>query len=127
MTAGPTKAAGPRKGQKPIVTETFAAILLSARQADTGQYDERRSLCRLIPHPASRPLPDRPDLDHLKNQAKDLLRAGGAPSLAAAQHEIARQYGLPSWPKLKVHVESLTEIGQLKDAIDANDSMESSR
>ena len=37
------------------------------------------------------------------------------------QFKIARLYGFSSWPKLKAHVESLVEIGQLKQAIDAND------
>jgi ankyrin repeat protein len=71
--------------------------------------------------PDPRPLPDRPNLRHLKDQAKDLLAAGGASSLTDAQFQIARQYGFASWPKLKAHVESLHEIGQLKQAIDAND------
>src|SRR6516164_535632 len=81
------------------------------------------------------PLPDRPHLDQLKNQAKDLLKghkAGdpealrriqanhprlGASSaheiqssrltLSGAQLVIAREYGFSSWPKLKAHVESL--------------------
>ena len=68
-----------------------------------------------------RSLPNQPDLRHLKNQAKDLLRAGGASSLADAQFQIARQYGFASWPKLKAHVESLQEVGQLKQAIDDHD------
>jgi ankyrin repeat protein len=66
-------------------------------------------------------LPDRPNLRHLRDQAKDLVRSGAAPTLADAQCLIARQYGFPSWPKLKQHVESLEEIGQLKQAIAAND------
>ena len=66
-------------------------------------------------------LPANPDLRHLKDQAKDLLRAGGAKSLAAAQLQVARRYGFPSWPKLKAHVDSLHEIGELKAAIDTND------
>ena len=70
---------------------------------------------------APRPLPDRPNLRHLKDQAKDLLKAGGAASLADAQFQIARLYGFASWPKLKAHVESFEEIGQLKLAIDTND------
>ena len=70
---------------------------------------------------APRSLPDRPNLRHLKDQAKDLLKAGGAESLADAQFKIARLYGFPSWPKLKTHVDSLEEIGQLKQAIDTND------
>ena len=70
---------------------------------------------------AARPLPDRPNLRHLKDQAKDLLKSGGAMSLTDAQFKIARRYGFSSWPKLKVHVDSLEEIGQLKQAIDTND------
>jgi ankyrin repeat protein len=73
------------------------------------------------PVPPARTLPERPDLRHLKDQARDLHRAGGAKSLADAQFQIARQYGFPSWPKLKAHVESLQEVGQLKEAIDAED------
>lgn len=69
-------------------------------------------------------LPARPDLEHLKKQAKALLhdyqqqdpaaierfRSLGAPSakpkLADAQHVIAREYGLASWAQLKNHVKS---------------------
>ena len=66
-------------------------------------------------------LPERPDLDQLKKQAKDLLkeiRAGQAEALARvpqnelagfaladAQRVIAREYGFPSWAKLKESVE----------------------
>src|SRR6185295_2642364 len=70
---------------------------------------------------APRPLPDRPNLRHLKDQAKDLLKAGAAASIADAQFKIARLYVFPSWPKLKAHIDSLEEIGQLKQAIDIND------
>jgi ankyrin repeat protein len=73
------------------------------------------------PHGAPRPLPDRPNLRHLTDQAKDLLEAGAAASLADAQFQIARLYGFASWPKLKAHVESFEKIGQLKQAIDTND------
>jgi ankyrin repeat protein len=68
----------------------------------------------------SRPLPTQPNLRHLRDQARDLLKAGGAESLTAAQFQIARQYGFASWPKLKAHVESLNEVGDLKQAIDTN-------
>jgi hypothetical protein len=78
-----------------------------------------------LPRPDSeetpRPLPERPNLRHLKDQAKDLRKSGGAKSLADAQFKIARLYGFASWPKLKAYVDSLEEIGQLKLAIDAND------
>jgi ankyrin repeat protein len=73
------------------------------------------------PTGAPRPLPDRPNLRHLKDQAKDLLKAGAAASLADAQFQIARLYGFASWPKLRAHVESFEEIGPLKQAIDTND------
>jgi hypothetical protein len=68
-----------------------------------------------------RPLPDRPDLRHLKDQARDLHRAGGSASLADALFQVARRYGFASWPKLKAHVATLAEVGQLKAAIDADD------
>jgi hypothetical protein len=68
-----------------------------------------------------RSLPPSPDLRHLKDQAKDLLRRGGAKSLADAQFQVARSYGFESWPKLKVHVDLLHEAGQLKQAIDLED------
>lgn len=59
----------------------------------------------------SRHLPARPNLEHLKKQAKDLLselqRRNPGLQLADAQHALAREYGFPSWPKLKAHVELL--------------------
>jgi Ankyrin repeats (3 copies) len=70
--------------------------------------------------PVSLLLPDRPNLRHLKDQAKDLLQAGHAQSLTDAQFQIARMYGFASWPKLKAHIDSLEEVGQLKQAIDTN-------
>src|SRR6266436_1383188 len=73
------------------------------------------------PQPGKRPLPDRPNLRHLKDQAKDLLKTGAAASITDAQFKIARLYGFASWPKLKAHVESFEEMGQLKQAIDTND------
>jgi len=53
---------------------------------------------------SNRHFPVRPNLEQLRHQAKDLLRemrrdAPGA-KLAAAQHALARSYGLPSWPRL---------------------------
>ncbi len=81
-------------------------------------------------------LPARPNLEQLRNQAKDLLKSfkSGDPeailriqenhpqrskaskandratglSLSDAQRVIAREYGFTSWPKLKEHVDSLT-------------------
>jgi ankyrin repeat protein len=57
----------------------------------------------------------------LKDQARDLLKAGAAESITDAQFQIARLYGFASWPKLRAHVDSLAEIGQLKEAIDTED------
>jgi hypothetical protein len=65
-------------------------------------------------------LPDRPDLDQLRRQARELLRAatnGEARAvtrlravservtLSAAQLAVAREHGYPSWPALKAEVE----------------------
>ena len=61
----------------------------------------------------SQPLPARPDLDHLRKQAKarldDLRRHDPEAKLADALHAIAREYGFASWPKLKLHVCGLSE------------------
>jgi hypothetical protein len=61
----------------------------------------------------SRSLPPFPNLDHLRKQAKDLLRElkQQDPSLKLAdaqQYRLAREYGFASWPRLKEHVEALT-------------------
>src|SRR5690349_8039740 len=65
-------------------------------------------------------LPDRPNLDQLRRQARELLRAAAhnEPSavarlravsdritLSAAQLALAREYGYRSWPVLKAEVE----------------------
>lgn len=73
-----------------------------------------------------RELPARPNLEHLKNQARTLLQealasdpaavgrfsAAGVtatPKHADALHVIAREYGFETWPKLKTHVEASSE------------------
>src|ERR1700722_14575735 len=73
------------------------------------------------PAGAAQPLPERPNLRHLKDQAKDLFKRGEATSLTDAQFRIARRYSFASWPILSEHIESLNEIGALKQAIDTND------
>lgn len=88
-----------------------------------------------------RPLPPNPNLDHLKHQAKDLLKAHAArlPEIAQrirefhprfvhstdaeifhaelklsdAQLIIARESGFPSWTRLKRHIEKPTLAGRL--------------
>ena len=62
-------------------------------------------------------LPERPNLRHLRDQAKDLVRAGAAATVADAQFQIARQHGFPSWPKLKEQVAQREKASQLKQAI----------
>jgi len=89
--------------------------------ADTGQKEGEVM---------SRQLPAKPNLEHLKNQAKQLLlnfqrgdaaakerfaslsasSAAAGPKLADALHVVAREYGFASWPKLKERVASLTRI-----------------
>jgi len=64
-------------------------------------------------------LPDWPDIDQLRRQARELHRAaaGGAPdvltrvravsdriALSAAQLAVAREYGYSSWPALRAEV-----------------------
>lgn len=73
----------------------------------------------------SRRLPERPSVEQLRRQAKDLLRAwrdgdasvverarvhkpqAAEPVLADAQLVLAREYGFESWPKLVHHVQAL--------------------
>ena len=88
-----------------------------------------------------RPLPPNPNLDHLKHQAKDLLKAhaarlpevaqrlrefhprfhhstdtaifGSNLKLSDAQLSIARESGFPSWTRLKRHIEKPTLADRL--------------
>jgi hypothetical protein len=55
-----------------------------------------------------RSLPSRPDLRHLRDEAKRRRKAGEFPSIALAQLALAREYGFRSWPGLKFHVEAVT-------------------
>ncbi len=55
-----------------------------------------------------RSLPSRPDLRHLRDEAKRRRKAGEFPSIARAQLAVARDYGFASWPRLKFHVEAVT-------------------
>jgi aminoglycoside phosphotransferase (APT) family kinase protein len=58
-----------------------------------------------------RTLPDNPNLDHLRQQAKDLLSglrdSDATVSLAGAQASLAKQYGFRSWTDLKAEVDRL--------------------
>lgn len=59
-------------------------------------------------------LPARPNIEHLRSQAKTLLsqmkRQDGAARLADAQLAIARQSGFASWPALSRHVQHLRSL-----------------
>lgn len=55
----------------------------------------------------SRQLPDQPNLEYLKKEAKELLRQMQPGKLADAQHALANEYGFATWAKLKEHVLSL--------------------
>ncbi|HJP60049.1 MAG TPA: hypothetical protein VJ865_08615, partial [Gemmatimonadaceae bacterium] len=65
-------------------------------------------------------LPDAPNLDWLRKQAKrrldDIRKKNPDAKLADAQLDLARRYGFASWRALKAHVDSLTIDGQLFDA-----------
>ncbi len=74
----------------------------------------------------SKQLPKQPSLEHLKNEAKALLRLTrqGNPvaRLAEAQLQTAREYGFPSWSELKRAVEGYAgQRDALFEAIRAGD------
>ena len=70
-------------------------------------------------------LPDAPNLDWLRKQAKrrldELREANPAAKLTDAQFDLAKQYGFSSWRALKAHVDALTLDGQLFDAAKTGD------
>ena len=73
------------------------------------------------PPRAIRELPAQPNLEHLKNEAKQRLKAlrAGDPAtkLAAAQLAVARDYGFASWRQLKAHVERASADRPLRDKV----------
>lgn len=93
-----------------------------------------------MPTPPVRRLRERPDLDQLKSQAKELLAAfvAGEPEAVAevnahyrgadpasfalhhAQLVLARSHGFDSWPKLKAYVDGVT-VTRLAEAVRAGD------
>ncbi len=62
-------------------------------------------------------LPDNPNLDWLRKEAKrrlEEMRSGNPDAqLADAQFDVAKQYGFSSWRALKAHIDGLTIEGQL--------------
>src|SRR5216110_1310327 len=67
--------------------------------------------------PPPLPLPDAPNLEWLRKNAKrrldELRQANPDARLADAQFDLAKQYGFSSWRALKARVDSLTIGGQL--------------
>ena len=73
-------------------------------------------------------LPNNPDLQQFRRRAKNLLRAakdgdpaalealsdrrGRAPTLAAAQHAVARAHGFASWPRLRHYLDAAEVLGR---------------
>lgn len=76
------------------------------------------------PRPHASQIPVKPNLRHLRNQARDHLKNGEAPSLALALLQTAREYGFQSWSKLKAHVLAQTLSGTLKEVISRDDLAE---
>jgi len=72
----------------------------------------------------SRQLPDHPNLQYLKKQAKELLRGMRQGKLADAQHSLANEYGFATWAKLKSHVQAqgLSPAEALKAAVCESDA-----
>ena len=88
-----------------------------------------------------RELPARPNLEHLKNQARKLLRqalesdpsasfrfaaigvTSQQPKLADALHVIAREHGFETWPALRLNLEANSEnpVEALTAALKSND------
>ena len=70
-------------------------------------------------------LPENPNLDWLRKQAKrrleELRKVNPAAKLAEAQFSFAKQYGFASWRALKAHVDSLAIDGQIVEAARAGD------
>src|SRR5581483_7666241 len=106
---------GPRAGQSPPLSQKQGTVAFSFRGLTRGPQAGKGGVMPT--------LPANPNLDQLRHQAKDLLRAakaGNADALSelrrvserdtldAAQLAIARRYGFPSWAKLKTGVEART-------------------
>jgi hypothetical protein len=72
----------------------------------------------------SRLLPEKPNLEYLKKQAKELLSGMPQGKLAYAQQVLANEYGFATWAKLKAHVEAQTRtpLEELNAAVCDSDS-----
>lgn len=103
----------------PVLTLFLGHYLSSARPADAGSKQKEEVMSTFLP-----PVPS---IEHLKKQAKDLLKAfrrndpkvtetfatlqlKSAPKLADAQHLIAKKYGFQTWAELKLHAAATAQI-----------------
>src|SRR5262245_56559052 len=86
------------KGRSPPACKKVRRTFFRPVVRTPGAHGKKVVMSTHSEEPA-RKLPENPDLRHLKDQAKGLLKAGQAESLARAQFQIARQYGFASWPK----------------------------
>jgi hypothetical protein len=66
------------------------------------------------------PLPERPNLEQLKKQAREAAKASGI-KLSEAQFHVAQGYGFASWPKLKQHVELVESYSREPDVLAGDD------
>ncbi len=61
-------------------------------------------------------LPARANLEHLRNEARQRLKAmrshNAAARLSEAQLLVARSYGFASWRKMKLYVDALNDVGE---------------
>jgi ankyrin repeat protein len=73
-----------------------------------------------VPEQTSATLPDNPNLEWLRKQAKtrldELRQTRSDARLADAQFDLAKQYGFTTWRALKSHIDSLALDGQVIEA-----------
>src|SRR5947207_12369874 len=97
-------------------------VLWAARKGSSLSRKGRCHMSEQTPEsaPGPLPLPDVPSIEWLRKQAKrrlaELRKTDRNAKLAAAQFDVATQYGFASWRALKAHVDSLTIDGSLFDA-----------
>jgi ankyrin repeat protein len=112
------EAIGPRKGRSPLISGFSLNLTSSPKNADSGRSRKEGPMKgapnRLV-YSAGK-LPARANLEHLKSEAKQRLKTmrsqSPATRLSEAQLMVARDYGFPSWRKLKAHVDALHDFGQ---------------
>lgn len=77
------------------------------------------------PDASALPLPDTPNLEWLRKQARhrlaELRESDPDAKLARAQFDVARRYGFSSWRALKAYLDAQTVDGQLFDAAKKGD------